>query len=352
MIEKHPPFESDGLKFSNGIATRGFTAIITGFGTVGQSALLRLIMNGQFVGGKMRALIIDKNIDDLRDCFLHRYPALQLCCDLEFYNFDVNCDKFFDLLKNTENVDYVVIALNDNDLNKRTALDIELHFNRKDKKAMPVIAVADKNGCQHKKEKNEKIFTFGCCEEIYKESVIIREENDRIAKAINDTYRKLYGGKYWHELDCFLQESNRASADFIPAMIYLVNPKLTIEEVRNKETLTDDKNLAEILSQTEHLRWNAFHLAMGYSPITIEKMHQRFKEYKGEPNPDKQLDFARRDSIDKLQVCIVTWDELDIVSESYRELENLAGKKPKRDFKNNDRDIIGNLPKFLQEAKK
>jgi len=342
MIVKHPPFECPGLNFSNGVAVRGFTVLIVGFGTVGQAALLRLIMNGQFMGGTMRAIIVDKNIDDVQDCFLHRYPGLNLSCDMYFKNYDVQSDEFFDLLKQTENVDYVVAALNSDELNKRTAQDIELHYERKDNDTLPFIAVAEKNGRLSEEDKTGKTFLFGCREEIYKDSVIIREENDRMAKAINDTYKKLYGGKSWHELDRFLQESNRAAADFIPAMLFLAGIK---EGVYPQNILTADSNLAEILAQTEHLRWNAFHVAMGYRPISAEEMRKRFDKM-------RDLDFARRDLKAQLHVCLVPWDKLDEVSEIYKSLERLAGKEPKRNFKDNDRDIIKNIPKFLQEANK
>ena len=87
---------------------------------------------------------------------------------------------------------------------------------------------------------------------------------------------------------------------------------------------------------------------MGYKSIDIEEMNRRFKEYSGDGN---RLNFARRDSKARLQVCLVTWDELDKVSEAYRELERLAGKKPRGNFKENDRDVIRNIPKFLRTAK-
>ena len=158
-----------------------------------------------------------------------------------------------------------------------------------------------------------------------------------------------YTKKFWHELDCFLQESNRASADFIPAMLYLANPKLTKEKAAGMKAIAEGI-LAETLAQTEHLRWNAFHAAMGYRLISIEEMRRRFDDYKDKPDSDNRLDFARRDSKGRLQVCLVTWDELDAVSEAYRELKRLVGKEPMHDFKNNDRDVVENIPKILQEA--
>ena len=342
MVRKHPPFKCPGLNFSDGVAARDFTVLLLGFGTVGQSALLRLVKNGQFFGSRMRAIIVDKNIDDLRDSFFHRYPGLKLCCKFKFKRFDVQCEKFYRLLEKTDYLDYVVVALDSDEANKQAAHDMRLHYVRKDIDTLPFIAVSEKNGALHVAKIEEKMFTFGCSEEIYKEAVIIRKVDDMMAKAVNDTYKAIYGGQSWHELDWVLQESNRAAADFIPAMLYFSG-------ISEAQAMTDgiiakkDSALAETLSQTEHLRWNAFHAAMGYRRISIEEMRHRFEK-------SKSLEFARRDAKARLQACLATWDELDAISEAYRELERLAGKKPKRDFKDNDRDIIEYIPKFLKTA--
>jgi hypothetical protein len=222
-----------------------------------------------------------------------------------------------------------------------------LEYERKNA-TLPFIAVFEKNGGLHKKKQGDKIFTFGCKEGIYKESVIIREKNNRMAKAVH----KVYGGKtQWYELDWFLQESNRAAADFIPAMLKLA--KLEENDVLSKDVLTEDGETAEILAQTEHLRWNAFHAAMGYHPISIDEMRQRYGTYIGERNSRDHLNFCRRDTKVRLHVCLASWDELDAINEAYRELAHIAGnnKEQKRNFKDNDRDIIKSMPKFLQAVK-
>jgi len=349
IIKRHPPFKY--LDFNEkGEATRHFTVMIIGFGTVGQHALLRLIMNGQFIGSDMRAIIIDSDIDNVRDSFLHRYPGLGLCCDIKFKNIDVRCNEFFTLLNETDHIDYMVIALHSDIINKQTALDIRLHYERKGIDNPPFIAVSEKSICKEKEEKN--IFVFGYCEDVYKESVIIRAEADRMAKAVNNVYKDMYGGQPWHELDWFLQESNRASADFIPAMLKLA--KRDEKEAMDKNSLTEDSSLAETLAKTEHLRWNAFHAAMGYFPISLKEMEQRFENYAGEKNSREHLDYCRRDSKTRLHACLVSWDELDKVTEVFRELARRVGnlEKQNQDFKKNDRDIIENIPLFLREAKK
>jgi cell wall assembly regulator SMI1 len=92
---------------------------------------------------------------------------------------------------------------------------------------------------------------------------------------------------------------------------------------------------------------------MGYRSISIEEMQRRFEIYDGERNSRKHLDFSRRDSKARLHVCLSSWDELDKISEAYRELARRVGdsKEEKRDFKNNDRDIVNSIPKFLNAAK-
>jgi hypothetical protein len=348
MIEGCPPFECSGLIVAEtGKAARDFTVMILGFGTVGQSALLRLVMNGQFLGSTMRAVVIDREIEHLCERFLHNYPSLDICCKIDFKNFDVRDKAFFELLRETGNIDYIVAALGEDEMNRRMALDIRLYYERKSID-LPFIAVYEKCGGLHDTSQNEKIFSFGCREIIYKEAVIIREETDRMAKVVHEVYG---GDPPWQELDWVLHESNRASADFIPAMLRLAG--LSREIAERQQVLTNISDLAETLAKTEHLRWNAFHAAMGFSPITIEEMQQRFEGYTGERNTRAHLDFCRRDSKARLQVCLVHWDRLDAVSKAYQELAHRADneKEQKRDFKDNDRCIIESIPKFLRAGR-
>jgi len=350
MTETHPPFKCAGLKFNEfGVAERNFNIIILGFGTMGQQALLRLIMNGQFVtrdGSRMHATVVDREIEHLEEHFRHSYPSLGLCCEIEFKDYDVRGKVSFEWLKRCNDLDYIVVALNSNEENKKIALDIRRHYKRKGL-ALPVIAVSEKGEGPHIVKHDNKIFTFGCQEEIYKESIIIDEETSRMAKTVNS----VYGGQPWHELDWFLQESNRASADFIPAMLKLAN--LTEEKAESEGRLAHDDDHIEVLAQTEQLRWVAFHAVMGYSPISIEEMRRRFETYGGEKNSRNHLDYCRRDTELRLHVCLSPWDKLDSVSEAYRELARQAGdeKEQNRDFKKNDRDIIKNIPKFLRKTK-
>jgi len=350
LVENHPPYECSGLQFNEkGVATRDFTVLVLGFGSVGQSALLRLIMNGQFVGSKMRAIVIDREMDHLEEHFMHYYPYVKPnCCEIEFMCFDVWDKDFYQLLKENYDLSYVVLALGSDDENKQMAIDIRLHYERNNYGVLPNIAVLEKQYGKHETLKDSKLFTFGCRESLYTEAIIVREALDAMAKAVNKAYVEMYGGKPWHELDWFTQESNRAAADFIPAMLKLA--KTDVERAVANETLSEDAELIENLAETEHLRWNAFHAVMGYNKIIIEEMSRRFETYSGERNSRAHLDFCRRDTKARLHSCLVSWDELYNVSEAYRALASKAGneKEHKRNFKDNDRDIVKNIPKFLR----
>jgi hypothetical protein len=64
---------------------------------------------------------------------------------------------------------------------------------------------------------------------------------------------------------------------------------------------------------------------MGYRPISVDDMNYRFKTYNGEINSRKHLDYCRRDTKERLHACLVNWNELDVVSEAYKELAKQAG---------------------------
>jgi hypothetical protein len=353
MIEHHPPFKCPGLDFNEiGVATRSLNVLVIGFGSIGQHALLHLTKNGQFVTvpqTKMSAIVIDKDIELLRERFELSHPAIDICCDVNYFDFDVRCSSFFKLLSDKQklcSIDYIVVALDSNIENKQVAIDLMLFYQQLGIN-LPFMAIYEKHTGGKLNHVKENIFTFGCREEIYRESFIIRDELNNRARNINKTYTEVYGGDDWHKLDWFSQESNRSSADFIPAMLFLANT--SVEAAVANSSLTTSPDHFEVLSQTEHLRWNAFHVVMGYRPFSTHEMIRRFNEFSGEQNTEKHLEYARRDIPKKLHVCLTTWDELDEVSAIYRELEIKTGREGKRCFKENDRDNIRLFPKFLKK---
>ena len=347
-------------------------------------------LNGQFIGGKMRAIIVDNKVKNPEDCFIQRYPRMDICCKYKFHCIDVQDKEFYTLLEEETNIDYIVIALNNDELNKRIALDVRRYFRRQGflyGTQMPVITVFEKDGILSKQKDNEDIFVFGFRDEILKDSIIIDEHLDKMAMAVNNTYDE---DSKWNELDWFSQESSRASADFVPAMLHIADSgnkdgkdKKTYLASKGLHELEDDwilqlkddfsqalernKDIREKLAQTEHLRWNAFHAAMGFSKISLEEMQSRFDKGKGAV-------YARKCTSEQVHACLVPWEDLDAVTEKYNMLVKVANEEiikkaseakeedndkekeksevkleKEMDFKDSDRKIVNNIPEFLQK---
>jgi hypothetical protein len=320
MIQNLPPYKSPKMDFEDGKAKHDFTVMIVGFGKMGQTALKHLIMNGQFVGSNMKAIIVDKDKDTdnekkhVERLFRYRYPTIEkLCCELEFHFLTIPCQDFFDLIN--EKLDYIVLALNDDETNKQTALEVDLIYKRKGM-TLPMIALIgdyENRDSVPFNENRENVKIFGSREDIYQESEIINHEIDSMAKLVNDVYEETRMSDpsqnqtkiEWENLSLHKQASNRAVADFIDAMLVLAN--ITEYEAINKNELTTNRELVEILAETEHRRWNAFHAVSGWV-----------------------YDKAGKNPQAKIHNCLIEWNEVDEGTKVY------------------DREITQNIPKYLK----
>ena len=93
---------------------------------------------------------------------------------------------------------------------------------------------------------------FGAPNELFTESLVMKQEQDAAARAMHETYRKHHGGPAWEELSPFLKASNRAVADHLDMKKYLL-PGSTPEQRR----------------RNEHDRWHRFHALYNweYAPV-------------------------------------------------------------------------------------
>ena len=315
MIDIYPPFLCETLGIDNSAkAKRAFSAMIIGYGTVGKHALNHLIMNGQFVtqnedNNKMQATVIDldNKIHAMEKQFFLDCPGIDICCDIEFKGFsDIRNEKFSSYILNDvrfNNLDYIVIALGNNKDNMEIARYIRSLFKEryKDDNKDPIIMVSERNEKMHNNQIDEKTYTFGCRDDIYTHKEFINENSDRLAKAVHKLYMELESsGTPWGKLGLIRKELNRASADFIPAMLYLAyrltgdnfkenylleNGFFSFKKITGKENskiiealLTQaesnyqgDKN-NHVLVKTERLRWNASMVVLGYRRPTKEEM--------------------------------------------------------------------------------
>ncbi len=104
-------------------------------------------------------------------------------------------------------------------------------------------------------------------------------------------------------------------------------------------TFWPTKPLSENLAIAEHLRWNAFHFAMGYTPMSAAELRERASIC------DKPTKAIRKDAVHLRHACLVDWDELDELS---RLMTELTGEIC--DYKEMDRQNIRQIPRTLSFA--
>ena len=149
----------------------------------------------------------------------------------------------------------------------------------------------------------------------------------------------------WLDCDSFGRASSRASADFIPAMI-------KISRGNREEILSGNWNLSpeqlEALGETEHLRWMAFHFVMGYSVMSADRMEENARIVAESRRAGVPCSVRiTKDSDNRLHACLISWEELDALSQREKEL---TGREIS--YKQIDINNVLVLPQILQAAEK
>lgn len=178
---------------------------------------------------------------------------------------------------------------------------------------------------------------------IYTPQLLCTDQIDKMAMILNQSYcGSGTAEENWVACDYFSRMSSRASADFAPAFLRAAGFTGTVFP----ENWLPSDEMMENLARTEHLRWCAFHFAIGFSPMSKEEFERRAADYTAE----KAQTGSSRIRIGKNQkgrthACLIGWDALDELSRA----ENaITGKSV--DYKEMDRNNIRSLPAVLQTA--
>ena len=346
LVAMMPPYLA--TRIEGGKAAGDFTVLILGFGQLGKQVLRRFVMNGQFMGGKMQTVIVDKELDDCFGQFHARYPGITANYEIEKYCMDVRSEMFYGLLDQwKDRINYVVVSLGDDVLNLEIANDLFQHFARSAESYSRHIAVGVCDQTLVSGAENGRMTFFSDDRDIFSENVLIREETDRMAKAVSSVYNKCTSheetNRLWYQSSYLSRESNRAVADFLPTMLSLIGYEA--HNVPSPENFQLTPSQIELLAMTEHLRWNAFHHAMGFTTMSMPEMHQRIKNLK---ESGQSIDLCRIDPEKKQHICLVPWEKLDELSDLYNTALREESVSSNRDFKQNDIDNVQNIPLFTQ----
>lgn len=189
-----------------GIVTSDFNALVLGFGETSQEALAFLYEYGAFLGedGKrsnFHCSVIDSKMDMFKGSYLSAKPALKNSPLLSFQNITIGTMEYWKHIDNiVDSLNYVVIALGDDNLNIASAIELFEYCNRKrngnldkfkiyvrvhdDSNSKYAKAIEDYYGVKH-------IYMFGNYSNIFTEDVIINSEMKQKAEEYYDTYEKV-----------------------------------------------------------------------------------------------------------------------------------------------------------------
>jgi hypothetical protein len=150
--------------------------------------------------------------------------------------------------------------------------------------------------------------------------------------------------QHWLHCDYFSRMSCRAMADFIPAMLKMVHK--TREQVLESGWDLTPMQL-ETLSKTEHLRWCAFHYAMGFSPMTREEYDCRVETYRRQLAAGEKPLRIGKNMADRTHACLISREELAELSD--RE-NRITGKTV--DYQAMDTENVLIVPELLRADEK
>ena len=339
LMLRFPPF----LQISfhrNGRALENLNCAIIGFGEVGQAVLRHLVMNGQFEGSSFCCHIFDPNYSRQYGKQKALSAGLFNQYDLHFQAADGCSEQFYAFLKEQgRDLKYIVLCTGNESNNRRIARELREYLNRFDLTAR--ICLCDKKCIR-------AISADGSTEQydLLDPALLATNALDQRAMALNYSYcgnSALSPREEWLRCGYFNRLSSRASADFAEAMAYAAG--MDVQDP--PENWSPDKDLLENLSKTEHLRWCAFHYAMGFTVMPQREFEARCKQFIHEKETYGEGKIrVGRDLHTRRHACLIPWEALDALSQTETEVTGRVV-----DYKQLDRNNVLAVPALLKKEK-
>ena len=338
LIRTCPPWEL--VRFGNdGRAQEDFGCVIVGFGRHGQAVLKQLLMNGQFAGSTFHAAVFSPNFDNESGYMKAECASIFENYDINSFRADGRSVEFYNYIDDhIGTIKLIAVCTGCEDSDREISDNLMMYLKRRRAQHICVVRCG-KEGVRYQATVGSPIITAG----INSLEYLSAQNADRDAIIINSTYDRSDGTDWekWVACDSFSKMSSRASADFIPAFVRAAG--LSEEEVMagNWPPAAD---VLETLGETEHLRWNAFHFVMGYSPMSDEVFDKRAEEYRECISGGMPGIRLSKDSENRTHACLIPWDKLDGLSEKE---SAVTGREV--DYKQYDINNVLIIPEILKQ---
>lgn len=316
LMEKCPIVENMIIDSDTATVKNDFNLLIVGFDRVGVEVLRKSLYCGQFIGGTLKANVLDGSMKSKEGTFNNRFNGINQNYSINYIEAIPGSHAFYDVLsKKIHELSYVVVALDNDQLSMETAIEIQRLIKRRGFDKMVTIAVQISSPelfIQFEDKLNyPNIRLFGGMPDIYTESIIINESMDKMARSMNALFNSIYHIEpvdNWTHLDAFTRESNRSASMNIRTKLKLVGLEMSGKEVSGviSERLEDylmDERLHNLAMQ-EHLRWNAFHFSSGWTTWDLA---------------DTEGAIKAKDSKNKRHACLVSWGRLQEVTARFNQ---------------------------------
>ncbi|MDR2671758.1 MAG: hypothetical protein LBC35_00340 [Coriobacteriales bacterium] len=406
-LDAYPPYRFFDLLEAE--YEKDFNVVIYGFRSFGQRFLDYLIQNGQFLGSRMKALLIDPDIETLAARYRHHRPALDLCVDLSTENADLGSMRLLDVLgQKLDDLDLILIDTADagvgasrgrelvedvvelvsrvsGDSGDPGDSDASVGFTTAAGSAdcahslaspvgKPLLVAKDESGLTVFDGGRQRVFAYRS--EVFSEENLINSALDNRARLVNYVYNCAPDpgpdcapdvssdtavsdvslgtavpahlaypdtatiDRQWEKIhDVFTQDSNRATAAFLPALAALANKPPTYADLENP--ISADPDLLPKLAENEHLRWMAFHVVKGWQPLSLDGMEKECARRAQAAGEDKAAIKGFQKTARRQHACLVPFAEIDIVTRRYNQLlKHYGSTAPTRDFVREDTKII------------
>ncbi len=330
MVHTWPPYET--LSFDEaGRATEDFEALIVGFGQKGQAVLRSLVMNGQFEGSRFRAVILAEDCNREAGSFFSRYGGLRDQYDLEFYDVNARSTRAYELiLARFKHLNYVVICTGSDKENAEIAMELSGFFSTRG--LHPVVVQCSGRDVSRISEKDGLVTTV----DLYTPDMLCGRDLDAMAMVLNHRYHLPEGHtpeEDWAACDYFSRMSCRAAAAYVD--VFLRAAGTGRREVL-KQGFAPSEEVMENLARTEHLRWCAFHYAMGYRTMPDDAFEMRAEAWRCEiAETGGHSIRICKDTAAKLHACLIPWEELPSLTEK---VWAVTGERV--DYQDKDRDNV------------
>jgi len=291
----------------------GVHLVAVGFGQMGQSVVLQAAKVAHFANERLpRVTVVDRHAKAKKDLFYGRYPQFDQTCDVAFVNEDVESLAMLDRLRQwacEKNIyTTIVICLDDDARAVVCALDVLERLGACDtpvlvRTAEDIGLAALINRMDGGADWQARVHSFGTISKSCNAKTLLREDLDRLARAIHQQYCedvKAFEGEEtspnaavtWDELTPEKRDSNRHQADHIPVKLRAIGcTSGPINDPRQAASFTDEE--VELLARMEHTRWCKEQLLGGWSPgerNNQAKTHPYLRPWEDLPEEIKEYD--------------------------------------------------------------